>query len=175
MKILLFVTSIKNTLINGEEKDYKNLINNIDKIMELNDNDLAFISFCDATENRNVMLFHARKMINYMNGKRIFFGEQFLGDVHYKDLDSGALVYKNLKLNKINEIINYVKKMQSNGNNVEIIVADGNMDIDEYKEEFKKNLNCPCSFIYNIFNVREINDTLTELYEIKEKGLNLKN
>ena len=38
---------------------------------ELNDNDLAFISFCDATENRNVMLFHARKMINYMNGKRI--------------------------------------------------------------------------------------------------------
>lgn len=173
MRILLFITSIKDTLTNSGEKDYNKLINKLDKIRRLNNDDIVFISFCDTTDNKNVMLFHARKMIDNMLGKKIFFGEQFLGDVHYNDLYGGAILYKNHKLDKINEIVKYIKKVQNN-NEVEVIIADGNMDINEYKNKLKKELNCPCSFIYNVSNLREINETLDELYEIKEKGLTLK-
>lgn len=175
MKILLFATAIHNTLDNDEISDYKKLIENLEKIRKLNGNDNVFISFCDNTENRNIMLFHSRKMIDYMIGKKVFFGEQFLGDVYYNGINSGAIIYDNSKIDKGDKIINYVKKLESNGNEVELIVTDGNMDIDEYKERFKKSITCPYSFIYNVSNIREINETLEELYELKEKKLKLEN
>lgn len=175
MKILLFATSIKDTFDNGNYLDYKNLVDILEKIRILNNNDIAFISFCDNTENKNIMLFHARKLIDHTIKKKVFFGEQFLGDVYYSGLDGGAIMYNDKKMDKLDKIIKYAKKIESNGNEVELIIADGNMDVDEYKERIKKELSCPCSLIYNVSNVSEINETLNELYNIKEKKLQLNN
>lgn len=175
MKILLFIISIHDTLDNGSYLDYKKLVDNLEKIRILNNIDYVFISFCDNTENKNIMLFHARKLIEHTLNKKVFFGDQFLGDVYYNGLDGGAIMYSDQKMDKLDKIIKYIKKTQSNKNEIEVIIVDGNMNIDEYKERISEELTCPCSFIYNVSNVREINETLDELYEIKEKKLGFNN
>jgi len=47
------------------------------------------------------------------------------------------------------------------------------MNIDVYKEKIKEKVDCPCSLIHNVFNLREVNETLNDLYDIKVKKLNM--
>ena len=175
MKILLFITSIHNTLDNGEFIDYKNLIQNLDNIRKLKNYDNVFISFCDNTENKNILLFYSRKLINHMMGKRIFFAWQLLGDVYYSSMDSGAIMYSNQKMKKIDKILDYIKKIEDDGIDCEIIVVDGDMDINEYKKRFNDEISYPFTLINNVSNVKEINEYLSELYDKDEKRLKLKN
>lgn len=175
MKILIFIVSIRNTISNSKDTDYKELIDNLERIGSLNNNDKVLISFCDDTENKNMMLFHARKMINYMKDKNIVFGNQLLGDVYYRDIVDGAVLYDNPNMDKVDKIIEYAKKVQKNNCDIELIIADGNMDVDGYTEKIKKSIACPCSFIYNVSNLREINETLDELFSVKQKRLQLEN
>ena len=166
MKILLFITSIYNTLGNENDDSYKNLIDNLEKIREISNNDIIIISFCDNTENRNIMLFYARKLLKHIKDKNIIFGNQLLGNVYYNNLEDGAIMYNNANMDKIDKINDYIKRINDN-NDIEIIIVDGNMNIEEYKERIKYQ----CSFIYNISNINEINDTLSELCDIKRKRL----
>ena len=171
MKILLFITSINNTLDIGSEEDYEKLVSNLDKIREINEDDLIYISFCDDTPNRAVMLSYARKIADKIKDKYIYFGEQFLGDVHYKDINSSALLYSDGKLDKLSEITNYVKKLQDNGNQVELIVADGDMDINKYKKVLTKEIDSEFTLLCNDNTVKKINEFLDNLYFIKKKRL----
>ena len=108
MKILLFITSIYNTLGNENDDSYKNLIDNLEKIREINNNDITIISFCDNTENRNIMLFYARKLLKHIKDKNIIFGNQLLGNVYYNNLEDGAIMYNNPNMDKIDKINDYI-------------------------------------------------------------------
>lgn len=170
MKILLFVTSIYNTLDNAIEEDYNKLIENLEKIQDINEFDAVYISFCDNTENRNVMLLHARKLLDKLINKHIYFGEQFLGDVHYKDINKGAILYKNQHLNKIEEIINYVKRLENSENEVELIIADSEMNIKKYKSKLNNNSIEPFTLISGNMTLKDINHYLENLYSFKKKS-----
>lgn len=173
MKILLFLTSIYNTLDNECEEDYEKLIENLEKIQNINENDIVYISFCDNTENRNILLYHIRKLADKLTDKKIYFGEQFLGDIHYKDINSGALLYNNHNLNKLDEIIDYTKRLEHEGNEVELIIADGEMNIKKYKNELNNNLIGPFTLITGKMTLSTINTELENLYNLKEKILQL--
>lgn len=173
MKILLFVTSIYKTLDDGIEGDYKRLVENLEKIQNINEDDIVYISFCDNTQNRDILLFHIRKLADKIIDKHIYFGEQFLGDVHYKDINSGAILYENNNLNKLKEIINYSKKLKDNGNDVELIIADGDMNIESYKNELNNSDIAPFTLISGKTSLKEINYYLEKLYDLKEKKLQL--
>lgn len=173
MRILLFITSIYNTLDNDSKENYNKLINTLEKIKELNNDDIIYISFCDTTENRNIIISHLRKMIHKIEDKTVYPGNQFLGDVYYKYINGGAILYKDKKFNKLNEIINYVKELENEGNQIDLIVSDGNMNINEYEEKLKQELTCPYSFIYNANTIEEVIDCLESIYDVKQKKLQL--
>lgn len=173
MKILLFVTSIYNTLDEEDKEDYEKLVENLEKIQDINGYDLVYISFCDNTENRNVLLFHIRKLADKIRDKRIYFGEQFLGDVHYKDINSGSILYEDGNLNKLKEIINYSERLKDDKNEVELIIGDGNMNIKNYKDELNNNGIAPFTLISGKTSLKDINDHLEKLYDIKNKELQL--
>ncbi len=164
MKILLFITSIYATLEYGSKEDFEKMAELLQILKKFNDDDLIIVSFCDYTENKNVLQNYLMKL----KEKEIYFGEQFSGDLHYISDYGGSKLYKNGKLDKEYEIIDYVKRLTSDGNKVELIVCDGLMNINEYKEKFDAELNCPCSYIYSVKNVKEINDCLEELCEYKK-------
>lgn len=173
MKILLFVTSIYNTLDDCSKEDYEKLVENLEKIRDINQYDAIYISFFDNTENRNVLLFHIRKLVDIIRDKHIYFGEQFLGDVHYKDINGGAILYENGHLNKLEEIIDYSKRLKNSENEVELIIADGDMDIKNYKKELNTNGIAPFTLISGKISLNEVNNYLEGLYNIKEKRLQL--
>lgn len=173
MKILLFSTSIYNTLDKACEEDYEKLVENLEKIQNINGNDIVYISLCDNTENRNILLSHIRKIASKLTDKKIYFGEQFLGDVHYKDINSGALLYNDNHLNKLEEIINYTKRLEEEGNEVELIIADSDMNIKKYKNELNNNLIGPFTLITGKMTLGAINTMLENLYHTKEKILQL--
>ena len=114
------------------------------------------------------MLFYARKLLKHIKDKNIIFGNQLLGNVYYNNLEDGAIMYNNPNMDKIDKINDYIERINDN-NDIEIIIVDGNMNIEEYKERIKYQ----CSFIYNISNINEINDTLSELCDIKRKRLQI--
>lgn len=173
MKILLFVTSIYNTLDKENKEDYEKLVENLEKIQDANGYDLVYISFCDNTENKNVLLFYIRKLADKIRDKRIYFGEQFLGDVHYKDINSGAILYEDGDLNKLKEIINYSKRLKDDNNEVELIITDGNMNIKNYKDELNNSGIEPFTLISGKTSLKDINSHLEKLYDIKNKELQL--
>lgn len=175
MKILLFITSINKTLDNSNKKDYIDLINNLEKIISTNNDDLAYISFCDNTENKNIILYHIRNIIDEINDKPIYLGKQFLGNVYYNDIKSGALLYKNGKLNMIEEIINYADEIRNNENNIELIIVDNEINEYEYKRELNKNSLGPFTLIKGTTSLSEVNENLESLYNIKKKELKLDN
>lgn len=174
MKILLFVISIYNTLDDEGNEDYEKLVENLEKIQDANGHDLVYISFCDNTENRNILLFHIKKLADKIRDKRIYFGEQFLGDVHYKDINSGAILYENGYLNKLKEIINYSKRLKDDNNEVELIIVDGyDMAIKNYKDELNNSGIAPFTLISGKTSLKDINNYLEKLYDIKNKELQL--
>lgn len=168
MKILLFVSSIYNTLDDGDEEDYQNMINNLEKIKDINEDDKILVSFCDYTQNRNILLFHIRKIIEKIEDKKIYLGEQFLGDLRYKDITSPGILYE-IKFNKIEQIINYVRRLQQEDNEVDLIIVDNKMNIEEYEKKlYKEDINY-CKLINNVNSVNKINEHLEEIIDIKKK------
>lgn len=164
LKILLFITSIYETLEYGSKEDFEKMKELLLLLKKFNDDDLIIISLCDYTENNDVL----KNYLIKLKEKEIYFGEQFSGNLHYISDYGGSKLYKDGKLDKKHEIIDYVKRLASDGNKVELIVCDGVMNINDYKEIFNKELNCTFSFIYSIKNVNEINNCLEELCEYKK-------
>lgn len=168
MKILLFVSSIYNTLDDGNKEDYKNMINNIEKIKDINQEDIIFISLCDSTQNRNILLFYIRKIVDKIRDKEVYLGEQFLGDLRYKDMNSPGILYET-KFNKIDQIVDYVRRLEQEGNEVSLIIVDGEMDIEKYKKRlYEEDINF-YKLIDNVSSVSEINEYLEETIDIKKK------
>lgn len=168
MKILLFVSSIYNTIDDGNEEDYKNIIEILDKIRKQNNEDIIYISFCDNTPNRNILLFYIRKIIDKIRNKQIYLGEQFLGDLHYKDITSPGILYET-KFNKIDQIIDYCKRLEHENNEVSLIIVDSEMNIEEYERKlYEEDINS-CKLINNVNSVSEINEYLKEIIDIKKK------
>jgi hypothetical protein len=169
LKILLFVTSIYNTLENETKEDFKNISNLLKKIKELNNDDLILISICDYTENINVLQSYLMKF----KENELCDGEQFTGNLHYMSNNGGSILYKNGTLNKIDEIIDYIKRLENNNNSVELIICDGIMNIDEYTKAIEKNLNINCFYIYSFNDISKIIESLEDIYEYKKLKLKI--
>ncbi len=174
MSILLFITSINKTLDNVDKKDYIELINNLKKIMENNYIDLTYISFCDNTPNKNMILYHTRNIDYNINTNHIYLGKQFLGNAYYNDINSGEILYKNGKLNKLSEIINYVKELENNYNEVKLIIVDNELNTNIYENELNQCGINPLALISHTTSLKEINEYLQNLSDIKKKNLNVK-
>lgn len=175
MKILLFVISVYNTLDEVDNENYVKLIEILEKIRKKHSDDLVYISFCDNTKNKNVILYHIRNIIENIRDKQIYLGEQFLGDVHFKNIYGGSLLYKDGKLNKINEIINYVKILEYMGNEIELIVVDGNMNVKQYEKRLYDCNIDSFTLITGELSLNQINKNLENLCNIFAKTLIIEN
>ncbi len=167
MKILLFITTIDNLLNIEKDNDYEKLINNLEKLKEINNYDAVYISICDYTQNSILLFSCIRKILEKISNKDIYFGRQFLNDVYYNDIKSGALLYENGKLDKINEIIKYIKDLSKDASEIEIITIDNDININEYKNK----INSIGNYAFSLLNSGDENIFLENLYKIKKLQL----
>lgn len=170
MKILLFMTSVQNTLTFGINVDYKYLVENLNNIKKKNNSDICYVGFFDETLNRDIIMYHIRRIVWNAVDKNIYMGKQFLGDVYYNNENSGAILYNN-KLNKYEEIVNYIKELKENGNEVKVIIVDGNMNNDYVSDLFNKNNIDNYTLINDTNDMQDVNDSLEKLS--KKKSLRL--
>lgn len=171
MRILLFITDINNTFDIVNKEDYINLINILNKLKNIGNYDMCYISFCDYTENKDILMKHIRYISNNIDNKQIYFGKQFLGDVYYNDIKSGAILYKKKLLNKTKEILNYVKEFIINGDELEVIIVDNNINILEIAKELNFYGISPFSLISKPESIEKLNIYLENLYNLKKKEL----
>lgn len=128
MKILLTVFGVYNTLENVDDEVFKEIIDKIKQVKEINNDDVILISFCDNTENKDIFMYYLR---NITNDNEILIGRQYLNNVYYNDiLKSGALLYDD-KLSKEEKIFDYTAKLIENNNKVDLYYIDGSIN-DEY-------------------------------------------
>ena len=167
MKILLFITTIDNLLNIEKDNDYEKLINNLEKLKEINKYDAVYISICDYTQNSILLFSCIRKILEIIRNKDIYFGRQFLNDVYYNDIKSGALLYENGKLDKINEIIKYIKDLSKDVSEIEIITIDNDINRNEYKNK----INSIGNHAFSLLNSGDENIFLENLYKIKKLQL----
>ena len=127
MKILLTVFGVYNTLENIDDEVFKEIIDKIKQVKEINNDDVILISFCDNTENKDIFMYYLR---NITDDNEILIGRQYLNNVYYNDiLKSGALLY-NDKLSKEEKVYNYVKEFIENKNKIDLYYIDNNIDTD---------------------------------------------
>lgn len=121
MKILLCISSIYNTVENYSDDDFKILCNELEKLAISYNCEKIFFSFCDNTDNKDILNYFIRKLSN--SSENIVFGYQFLNDTYYRTFDDGAHLYECSKKEKI---INYVNILQENGFEVKLCYLDEN-------------------------------------------------
>ena len=101
MKILLTVFGVYNTLENVDDEVFKEIIDKIKQVKEINNDDVILISFCDNTENKDIFMYYLR---NITNDNEILIGRQFLNNVYYNDIvKSGALLYNDFLTYSVNQ------------------------------------------------------------------------
>lgn len=128
MKILLTVFGVYNTLENVDDEVFKEIIDKIKQVKEINNDDVILISFCDNTENKDVFMYYLR---NITDDNEILIGRQYLNNIYYNDIvKSGALLYDR-KLSKEQKIFDYTAKLIENNNKVDLYYIDGSIN-DEY-------------------------------------------
>ncbi len=128
MKILLTVFGVYNTLENVDDEIFKEIISKIKQVKEINNDDVILISFCDNTENKDILMYYLR---NITNDNEILIGRQYLNNIYYNDIvKSGALLYDR-KLSKEQKIFDYTAKLIENNNMVDLYYIDGSIN-EEY-------------------------------------------
>ena len=160
MKILLTVFGVYDTLENVDGEVFKEIIDKIRQIKEINSDDVILISFCDDTENKDVFMYYLR---NITNDNEILIGRQYLNNVYYNDiLKSGALLYDD-KLSKEEKVYNYVKEFIENKNEIDLYYIDNNIDTEKF--------NYLCSAFDNDVNINIIKNKDKEIIHELDKEL----
>lgn len=160
MKILLTVFGVYNTLENVDDEVFKEIIDKIKQVKEINNDDIILISFCDNTENKDIFMYYLR---NITNDNEILIGRQYLNNVYYNDiLKSGALLY-NDKLSKEEKVYNYVKEFIENKNEIDLYYIDNNIDTEKF--------NYLCSEFDNDVNINVIKNKDKEIIHELDKEL----
>lgn len=160
MKILLTVFGVYDTLENVDGEVFKEIIDKIRQIKEINNDDVILISFCDDTENKDVFMYYLR---NITNDNEILIGRQYLNNVYYNDiLKSGALLYDD-KLSKEEKVYNYVKEFIENKNEIDLYYIDNNIDTEKF--------NYLCSAFDNDVNINIIKNKDKEIIHELDKEL----
>lgn len=143
MRILLFVVSIYNTIDDISDNELKKIIDKLSIIADTEDDQKIIISICDSTENKSLVMNYIRKILKYIEDRRICFGNQFLGNVYYKDIiNSGALLYdENFCKEQI--ILNYTNALEQEDNFINLYYVDGNMkdNINDYICKLNNNVS----------------------------------
>lgn len=143
MRILLFVVSIYNTIDDISDNELKKIIDKLSMIADTEDDQKIIISICDSTENKSLMMNYIRKILKYIEDRRICFGIQFLGNVYYKDIiNSGALLYDE-NFSKEQIILNYTNALEQEDNFINLYYVDGNMkdNINDYICKLNNNVS----------------------------------
>lgn len=160
MKILLTVFGVYNTLENVDDEVFKEIIDKIKQVKEINNDDVILISFCDNTENKDIFMYYLR---NITNDNEILIGRQYLNNVYYNDiLKSGALFYDD-KLSKEEKVYNYVKEFIENKNKIDLYYIDNNIDTEKF--------NYLCSTFDNDVNINIIENKDKEIIHELDKEL----
>lgn len=160
MKILLTVFGVYNTLENVDDEVFKEIIDKIKQVKEINNDDVILISFCDNTENKDIFMYYLR---NITNDNEILIGRQYLNNVYYNDiLKSGALLYDD-KLSKEEKVYNYVKEFIENKNKIDLYYIDNNIDTEKF--------NYLCSTFDNDVNINIIENKDKEIIHKLDKEL----
>lgn len=160
MKILLTVFGVYNTLENVDDEVFKEIIDKIKQVKEINNDDIILISFCDNTENKDIFMYYLR---NITNDNEILIGRQYLNNVYYNDiLKSGALLYDD-KLSKEEKVYNYVKEFIENKNEIDLYYIDNNIDTEKF--------NYLCSTFDNDVNINIIENKDKEIIHELDKEL----
>ena len=160
MKILLTVFGVYNTLENIDDEVFKEIIDKIKQVKEINNDDVILISFCDNTENKDIFMYYLR---NITNDNEILIGRQYLNNVYYNDiLKSGALLYDD-KLSKEEKVYNYVKEFIENKNKIDLYYIDNNIDTEKF--------NYLCSTFDNDVNINIIENKDKEIIHELDKEL----
>lgn len=143
MRILLFVVSIYNTIDDISDNELKKIIDKLSMIADTEDDQKIIISICDSTENKSLVMNYIRKILKYIEDRRICFGIQFLGNVYYKDIiNSGALLYDE-NFSKEQIILNYTNALEQEDNFINLYYVDGNMkdNINDYICKLNNNVS----------------------------------
>lgn len=143
MRILLFVVSIYNTIDDISDNELKKIIDKLSMIADTEDDQKIIISICDSTENKSLVMNYIRKILKYIEDRRICFGIQFLGNVYYKDIiNSGALLYDE-NFSKEQIILNYTNDLEQEDNFINLYYVDGNMkdNINDYICKLNNNVS----------------------------------
>lgn len=173
MRILLFAIGIYNTFEDATEETFKQIIDKLEKLADIDQDQVILISFCDETTNRDVLAYFYRKILDYIEYKKIYLGRQFLGDVYYKNIiNSGAILYDE-EFNKEREIFKYAKKLEDDDNFVNLYYFDSSLDIDKVNEMFKGERNIDLNVVNGATNSNEVIHYLDEFIKNK-KSLELK-
>lgn len=172
MRILLFVCSIYNTFENVKKEDFINIIDKLCNIAEIEQDDKIIISFCDNTENINILMNYFSVLMNDIDKDNIFLGKQFLGDVYYNNIIHGGALLYNKKLTKEEKIAEYVKDLENNDNFINLYYIDGLINMDLMNELFKDDKNIICNFIKEENNGKCIIEKLDMLLNKKKLTYN---
>lgn len=170
MKILLTVFGVYNTLENVDDEIFKEIISKIKQVKEINNDDVILISFCDNTENKDILMYYLR---NITNDNEILIGRQYLNNIYYNDIvKSGALLYDR-KLSKEQKIFDYTAKLIENNNMVDLYYIDGSIN-EEYVNDLFSVFNDKVNT--NIIKNKDeeiIQKFDKELINLKKRKLNM--
>ncbi|MBO5182805.1 MAG: hypothetical protein J6B64_00165 [Bacilli bacterium] len=167
MRILLFITSIYNTFEKIDGDEFKKILDKLDEIAQIEGDQKIIISFCDETENKNIFTYFFRNILDYIREKNIYLGNQFLGNVYYKDINNGgALLYEG-DFCKESEVFKYVDSLKNQGNFINLYYVDGNINNNLLNEIFKDFGN---DVEYTIIDEKENGKgILNSLYNISKR------
>ena len=171
MRILLFITSVYNTFEDIKSKDFIEIIDTLEKIAEVEKDKKIIISFCDETENRNILMNFFRGIIHEIDKRNIHLGKQFLGNVYYNNIISGGALLYDEKFVKEWQIANYVKILESAENFINLYYVDGCMNEDLMNDLLKDSKDTNCNFIKEESNGKGIIESLDTL--LKKKSLQI--
>ena len=170
MKILLTVFGVYNTLENVDDEVFKEIIDKIKQVKEINNDEVILISFCDNTENKDVFMYYLR---NITNDNEILIGRQFLNNVYYNDIvKSGALLY-NEKLSKEEKVYNYVKEFIENKNEIDLYYIDNYINTENFNYLYSEFDNDVTINIIKNKDEEIIHELDKELINSKKRKLNM--
>lgn len=160
MRILLLVINIYDTSKYISENEFKKIIEKLEEIAEIEQDQRILISFCDETENKNTFIYYFTNILNKAKDKNIKLGNQFLGNIYYKDIYNGKLLLNKDNFKKEKEIFKYVKYLEDNENFVNLYYIDENVNNDVINKLFYKEENV------NVNIVNEVNE-ITSLEDVR--------
>lgn len=168
MRILFFVISIYNTFEDVDKATFEEIIKKLEAIADIEQDQVILISFCDETENKNIIINYYRKISEYIEYKKIYFGNQFLGDLYYTGVTGkGAMLYDK-PFNKYEQISEYAKSIEENDNFINLYYLDSNADEDKFNKSFEGSKDISVNLVKDAKNADEIVESLQRLIDNKK-------